>query len=113
MASPAFTIDDQSFTPIGGGDLSLGSVEPNPSVDQTDNGTDGGAGNLMGIINTIGRWGTTITSVASGRPVATTTQGQPIGAPGSGSRAAANQPSMSGILVLLAFGAIILLLIKR
>ena len=102
--------------PVDDSGLSMSTVQPDPSVDQTANGTDGGAANLASILNSIGRWGTTITSVVTGKPVQTTTTGVPIGAPGSrgvvGTSAGTGIQS-SGLIWLLAFGAVILLITRR
>lgn len=98
---------------VAGSNLSLASVVPNPAVNQGVSGSDGGASGVMDIINSIGRWGSVITSQVSGRPVATTPGGIPVGAPGSGPAAAAGVVAPNGLIWLLAFGAIILLLVRK
>lgn len=67
--------------------IDVSSVQPNPSVDQSEQGTDGGAAAFSQIADAVGRWGTVIGSIVSNTPIAAaqTRTGDvvPIGAYGS------------------------------
>lgn len=67
--------------------IDLSTVDPNPSVDQSVQGTDGGAASFSDIANVVGKWGVTIGSVLTNTPIVaaqTTTGGiVPVGARGS------------------------------
>ena len=67
--------------------IDLSTVDPNPTVDDTVQGGDGGAADLSNVLNTAASWGSVIGSIASNVPItaAQTRSGsfQTIGAVGS------------------------------
>ena len=49
--------------------IDLSSVNPNPTIDDTVNGGDGGAGDFSNIANTAMQWGSVIGSIVSDTPI--------------------------------------------
>jgi len=49
--------------------IDLSSVNPNPSMDDTVNGGDGGAADLSNIANSAMQWGSVIGSIVSDTPI--------------------------------------------
>lgn len=47
----------------------LSTVNPNPSIDDTVNGGDGGAADLSNIANSAMQWGSVIGSIVSNTPI--------------------------------------------
>jgi hypothetical protein len=87
---------------------SMSTVHPNPSVNQNPNNAATSASNAMNLLNSIGKWGTVLTSTISGKPVAATASGVPIGAAGS-VVAGSSFSSTSIILILVVVAALVFL----
>ncbi len=92
------------------GGIDLSTVDPNPTVDDTVYGGDGGAADLSNVANTVGQWGAVIGSIVSNTPItsAQTRTGNyvPIGAYGSQIRQPGPNWMVIGIVVLgIAAGA--------
>lgn len=111
MSSSGFINVDPTggYSDFGGADLS--TVAPNPSVNDysmTSPGAD-----WSNILNTAGQWGATLTSVATGNPVAVApTAGggyRTIGAAGSGFTSS----STSQLLILAVIGIAVFLLLRK
>ncbi len=60
------------------GGISLSTVDPNPSLDQSAGATD--SSSTMDWINSLGQWGATLTSIATRTPVTTSPSGTILGA---------------------------------
>lgn len=87
-------------------DVSLASVDPNPSNDQGILG-DGGASDFSTAVNAVGAWGSELASVITGHAVQvvqTPTGVQPIGAAGSGVVKSGSQQTL--VLVVLVVGVV-------
>ena len=91
--------------PCGGNGLSMSSVNPNPAVCQSVCGKDGGAGSVGAALNAAGKWGTALTGILQGKPVATTKTGVAVGAKGSSSIGGVSTNGI--ILILLVVGVLI------
>jgi hypothetical protein len=80
--------------------ISLSASDPNPSIDQYDDG--GSSTDWSGVVSSAGQWGTELASVIMNRPVAYAPNAYgaptPIGAPGS---YVGNSPPMSNNTKLL------------
>jgi hypothetical protein len=85
----------------------MSSVNPNPSVNQSVCGSDGGASNLACTLNAIGKWGTILTGVAQGKAVSGG-GGVQVGAKGS---TTLGSVSSSNTLILIVVVAAVLLFI--
>lgn len=82
--------------------LSMSTVNVNPSTCQSVCGSDGGAGSLSSALNAVGRWGTALTGVLQGKPVATNKSGGvAVGARGSTNLPGANRLSSNSMLLIL------------
>ena len=103
------------YSDLGDG-IDMSTVDPNPSVDQSIGGTDGGAAQFSDIANVIGKWGVTIGSVITNTPIvaAQTTSGAivPIGARGSSLSGSMN-PNTKLLLVAGVIGLAVYLLVKK
>jgi len=80
------------------------TVIPTPDIPQSPKG-DGGASNLSCIMNAIGKWGLTFTSVLTGKPVQYGPGGQPIGAQ--------NRFSGNTLILIFVFAGIIIFVATR
>lgn len=94
--------------------LSMSTVHPNPSVNQAvcKCGGCGGASSLSSALNAIGKWGTAITGLAQGKPVATSKTGVAVGAKGATTLGGAIS-SNTLILILVVVGALIFLAMRK
>src|SRR5712671_5282804 len=81
-----------------GNPLSMSTSNPNPSVNQSVGGNDGGASDVAATLNAVGKWGTALTGILTGRPVATTQTGVAVGAKNS---TGFRQSSSSGIIFIV------------
>jgi hypothetical protein len=81
----------------------MSTVNPTPSICQSNCGGDGGAGNVQSWLNTVGKLGLTIGATAAGRPVTVTSKGTTIG-----SSASYSAQKVQGYLPLIIVGAIVL-----
>jgi hypothetical protein len=103
------------YSDLGNG-IDMSTVDPNPSVDQSIDGTDGGASQFSDVANVIGKWGSVIGSVLTNTPIvaAQTTSGAivPIGA--RGSTVAGGMSSNTKLLLVAAVvGVVVYVLVKK
>jgi hypothetical protein len=61
----------------------MSTVNPNPTTCQSIAGKDGGASCVSNVLNAVGKWGTALTGILQGKPVATSKTGVAVGAKGS------------------------------
>jgi hypothetical protein len=82
----------------------MSSVNVNPSVSQAGckNNDCGGASAVTASLNAIGRWGTALTGVLQGKPVATNKNGVAVGAKGATTLGGVSSNSLILILVIVA-----------
>ena len=50
--------------------IDLSTVDPNPTVDDTVSGGDGGAADLANVASSVAQWGSVIGSIVSNTPIA-------------------------------------------
>ena len=93
-----------------GNPLSMSTNNPNPSVNQSVCGDCGGAATTMNTLNAVGKWGTALTGILKGRPVAANKTGVSVGARGS---TGFRQTSGGGVLFLLVLVVVIFFLMKK
>jgi hypothetical protein len=91
----------------GGNPLSMSTVNPNASVNQSVCCTDGGASSVSATLNAIGRWGTALTGVLQGKPVATNKSGVAVGARGAQTLGAGTMSPNAMLLILVIVGVLI------
>jgi hypothetical protein len=84
----------------------MSASNPNPAICQSISGKCGGASCVGNALNAIGKWGTALTGVLQGKPVATNKSGVAVGAKGSTALAGSLTPNTI-ILILLVIGVII------
>jgi len=91
--------------------LSMSTVNPTPGVCQNACSCcgDGGASNASSIMNSVGKWGTTLAGVISGRPVAVGTKGVSVGASAAYASQVAGTPNMT-VIIVVAVVAIVLVI---
>lgn len=88
------------------GDISLSTVDPNPSIDQS---TDvGDTSSATDWINGLGQWGAVITSIATKTPVQAAPSGYITGARQSSLLGSSSSSQMLLTIVLVAIGALVL-----
>jgi len=87
--------------------LSMSTVNVNPSTCQSVCGSDGGAGSLSSALNAVGRWGTALTGVLQGKPVAANKSGVAVGAKGATSLSGNRLSGNSMLLILVIVGVLI------
>jgi|SRR5882724_4430405 len=104
-----YTIACDCF-PCGGNGLSMSVSNPNPSVSQTPRGGNS-ACCVSNSLNAIGKWGTALTGILQGKAVATNPNGVAVGAKGASSIGATSSTTL--ILILLVFGVVIFLLMRK
>lgn len=92
--------------------IDVATVDPNPSVDQSVSGGDGGASAVSDIANAVGKWGTVIGSIVSNTPIvaAQTKTGQivPVGSRGSTVYGARPMGSNLVLVLVVVVGGVIL-----
>lgn len=94
----------------GGNQLSMSTSQPNPSVNQSVGGNCGGASCVQATLNAVGKWGTALTGILTGRPVQTTQSGVAVGARNS---AGFRQSSSGGIIFIVILVVVVFFLIKK
>lgn len=91
---------------LGGGldTIDLSTVDPNPAIDQSIDGTDGGASNAMDIANTVGQWGAVIGSIVTNHPITSvqTRSGAIVPTGVTGGRIIPSSSSSSLLVIVLA-----------
>jgi hypothetical protein len=88
-------------------DISLASVDPNPSNEQFFGDSDGGADDFSSAVNAVGSWGSEIASVITGHAVSvvqTPTGPRPIGAAGSSIAKTGSQQTL--VIAVLVIGVV-------
>jgi hypothetical protein len=86
----------------------MSSVNPNPAVCQSVCGKDGGASSVGSALNAVGKWGTALTAVLQGKPVATSKNGVAVGAKGASTLGGVSTTSI--VILLIIVVAVIFLL---
>lgn len=85
----------------GGCCTAMNTVNPTPGICQSPcGGGCGGAGSTQSFLNTVGRYGTTLAGIFSGRPVTTTNKGVSVGP--SAQYAAARTASFTPVILIVA-----------
>jgi hypothetical protein len=99
--------------PCGGNGLSMSTNNPNPAISQSVGGCGGcgGASSLSAALNAVGKWGTALTGVLQGKPVATNKSGVAVGAKGASALTSMSPNSM--LLILLIVGGLIFLAMRK
>ena len=94
--------------------IDMSTSNPNPSMDDTVNGGDGGAADLANVASSIAQWGSVIGSIVSNTPItsAQTRSGnfQTIGPLGT---RIAPSPINYTVIGLVAVGALVFVLVLR
>lgn len=95
--------------------IDMSVSNPNPTIDDTVQGGDGGAGDLSNVLNTAASWGSVIGSIVTNVPItaAQTRSGnfQPIGAVGS--QVAPNPINYTYVALAVVAAIVIVVLVQR